>query len=173
MSISAQALATFQRAMKEAPEVLDRELLAATNEGLMLLRHQLDSTIPRGWGGRSGLGMAGSITSDAFSTPTGALGVIGTSVSHAPVVELGRRPGKGVSEQGRVALGAWVMAVLGVTDPKRVKNIAFLISQKIKREGLPAQRPFGRAAEASADQIERMFEGAMGRVAQHLAGGSA
>ncbi|HSV78903.1 MAG TPA: hypothetical protein VLK85_06810 [Ramlibacter sp.] len=166
--MSAHDLATLYRALDEAPAVAERELMAAMTEATMLLEREVKEYIPRGATGLT----AASVTSDAFSTPAGVLGVIGSSQASALFVEEGRRPGKGVSKLGQEALGAWAKAVLGVSD-KEKKGVAFLIARKIKREGIVAKRPFARALEDCGPEIDRMFESAVGRIGAQLTGGAA
>ena len=162
--ISAQALVTFQQALKQAPQVLERELLAAATEATMLIERVVKENIPTG---ATGLTRA-SVTSDAFSSPAGILGVVGSSAPSALFVELGTRP-----HMPPVApLIPWVQSVLGLRD-EQAKSVAFLIARKIARLGTKAQRPFGRALEATQDQVVRMFETAADRIAGQLAGGAA
>jgi hypothetical protein len=100
------------------------------------------------------------------------LGVVGTPSVYAPVIEEGRRPGKGVSKEGREALAMWAVGILGVT-PKDAPGVAFLISRKIKAKGISAKHPFQNALQKHEPHVLMMFEDACGRVASHLAGGSA
>jgi hypothetical protein len=166
--MSAQALVTLHRAFKEAPQLAERELMAAMTEATMLLQREVTEYIPRGATGLT----AASVTSDVFSTSAGVLGVVGSSQPSALFVEAGRRPGKGVSKDGQEALGAWAKAVLGVSEEEK-KGVVFLIARKIKRDGIVAKRPFARALEDCGPEIDRMFEEAAGRIAGQLAGGAA
>ncbi len=172
--MSAQALVTLQRAFREAPELAERELMAAMTEATMLVEREVKENIPRGATGLT----AASVTSDAFSTPTGPLGVVGSSQPSALFVELGTRPhpeaGSGAPRKmpPPEALEPWVRSVLGLGE-KEARSAAFAIAMKIKLKGTKPQRPFGRALEATAAQVMRMFEDAAGRIAGQLAGGAA
>ncbi len=134
--VSAQALATLQRAFKEAPQLAERELLATMTEATMLVEREVKENIPRGATGLT----AASVTSDAFSTPAGVLGVVGSSQPSALFVELGTRP----HMPPVAALVPWVRAVMGLRE-QEAKSVAFLIARKIARVGTKAQRPFARA----------------------------
>lgn len=164
MSLSMQALATFQRALQDAPELTDHELLVAATESTLLVEREVKELIPRGATGLT----AASITSDVLSTPAGPLGVVGSTQPAALFVELGTRP-----HMPPVApLVPWVRNVLGVPQD-RARTVAYLVARKIAQRGTRAQRPFARALEATEAQIVRIFEDAADRLAAHLAGDGA
>ena len=156
-------LQTFRRGLREAPEYTEGVLQEAMTEATLLMQREWQENLPRA----SGL-TAASITSDVASTPAGVLGVVGSSQPSAVWVELGTRPHMPPSE----ALQPWVKAVLGIHDPKEVRNVAFLVARKIARHGTPAQRPMARAVEATEGQIIAIFERAAAQVGAHLAGGN-
>ncbi len=162
--ISAPALVALQRGMAQAPDMVRREL---TSEMTVLTQH-LEGEVKDAWP----VGISNSreqITSDAFSTPTGALGVIGTPSPYAPVIEDGRKPGKGVSRAGQDAIAAWAVGKLGVS-PKAAKGVAYLISRKIKAQGIAAKRPFAITLERNRTVALRAFEDAAARIADQLGG---
>lgn len=163
LSISASGLAALQRGWEEAPSVTRRELLSAMTQSTMLVEREVKEGIPRGATGLT----AASVTSDAFSTSAGVLGVVASSMATAAFVELGTKP----HMPPVAALVPWVRAVLGV-DAKRAPSVAFLIARKIARKGTPAQQPFALALARTQGQVLRMFEDAAGRIAAHLAGSS-
>ena len=134
-------------------------------EATLLAQREWQENMPRGATGLT----AGSIHSDVSSTPAGVLGVVGSSQPSALWVELGTKAHMPPSE----ALQPWVKAVLGIHDPKEVRNVAFLVARKIARHGTPAQRPMARAVEATEGQIIAIFERAAAQVAAHIAEGSA
>jgi hypothetical protein len=74
----------------------------------------------------------------------------------AGVIELGRRPGKGIPLD---PLADWVRRKLGVRDPKKARGIAFAISVHQKRNGRKGLRVLERARpkiiEAAGKNIER------------------
>ena len=157
-------LDALKRGFAQAPEVTRRELLAAATASTIHLEGQVKDRMPD----VSGFTRA-SVHSDAFSTPMGVIGTVGSSMATASFLELGRKPGKGVSREGQEALGEWAKKKLGVSE-KEVRNVVFLISRKIKKKGLEAKKPFELTLAANQGQVLRAFENAAGRVAAHLAG---
>ena len=156
-------LDALQRGYAQAPDVTRRELLAAMTQGTLLVKREVKDGMPRA----SGL-TAASVASDAFSTPLGVIGTVGSSQPSATFLELGTKPHMPPIE----ALIPWVKAVLGV-EPKRARSVAFLVARKIARKGTQPRRVFEKAAAATEGQVLRMFEDAAGRVAAHLEGGRA
>lgn len=165
LSISIAGLDGLARGLREAPGYTDQVLQAAMYEATLLAQREWQENMPRGATGLT----AGSIHSDVSSTPAGVLGVVGSSQPSALWVELGTKAHMPPSE----ALHPWVKAVLGIHDPKEVRNVAFLVARKIARHGTPAQRPMARAVEATEGQIIAIFERAAAQVAAHIAEGSA
>lgn len=165
LSISIAGLDGLARGLREAPGYTDQVLQAAMYEATLLAQREWQENMPSGATGLT----AGSIHSDVSSTPAGVLGVVGSSQPSALWVELGTKAHMPPSE----ALQPWVKAVLGIHDPKEVRNVAFLVARKIARHGTPAQRPMARAVEATEGQIIAIFERAAAQVAAHIAEGSA
>lgn len=164
LHISAPALDALRRGWREAPALVQRELLVSMTQATLLIEREVKENIPRGATGLT----AASVTSDAFSTPAGVLGVVASSQPSATFVELGTKPHR----PPVAALIPWVRAVLGV-DAKRAPSVAFLIARKIARKGTEAKQPFGRAVASTSGQVLRMFEDAAGRISSQLAGGQA
>lgn len=158
------AMDTIARGLLEVPEFARRELEAAATEATLLVQREWQDGLPK----VSGL-TAQSITSDVASTPAGVLGIVGSSQPSALFVEVGTKP----HMPPVAALVPWVKAVLGISEPKEARSVAFLIARKIAREGTPAKRPMGKAVEATEGQVVAMFERAADRIAARLAGGAA
>lgn len=161
LSISIAGLDAISRGLQEAPEFTDRVLREAMTEATLLVEREWKENVPKA----SGL-TAQSITSDVASTPAGVLGVTGSSQASALFLELGSKPHMPPVD----ALVPWVKAVLGISEPKEARSVAFLVARKIARDGTPAQRPMGRAVEAARGQIVAMFDNAAARIANHLGG---
>lgn len=70
----------------------------------------------------------------------------------AGVIELGRRPGKGIPT---APLADWVRRKLGESDPERAKRIAIAISFKQKRDGRPGLHVLGRAHPKIAESLAK------------------
>ena len=162
--MSLAGLDALRRGLSLAPEMTRRELLVAATEATMLVEREVKDNIPRGATELT----AKSISSDAFSTPLGVIGIVGSSQASAAFLELGTKP----HMPPVAALIPWVRAVLGVSA-KRAPSVAFLVARKIAKKGTKPQKNFERAAAATEGQVLRMFESAAGRVAAGLAGGAA
>lgn len=162
LHMSFAGLDALKRGFDQAPEVTRRELLAAATQGTLLVEREVKDGMPR----HTGM-TAASVASDAFATPVGVIGTVGSSQPSATFMELGTKPHMPPVE----ALIPWVKAVLGV-EPKRARSVAFLVARKIARKGTKPRRVFEKAAAATEGQVLRMFEDAAGRVAVHLGGGA-
>lgn len=161
LTLSISGLDAIRRGFEQAPQTTRQELSGAMQEAVLLVEREVRENLPR----VSGL-TAGSITSDVASLPAGVLGVVGSSQPSALFLELGTRPHMPPVE----ALQPWVRAVLGISDPKENRSVAFLVAQKIARHGTEAQLPFERASRSTRAQVVQMFEAAAARIAQRLAG---
>ena len=60
-------------------------------------------------------------------------------VPYAPIIEYGRRPGKGVSQQGQIAIARWAQRKLKVPENK-ARGVAYCIARIHKRLGLKGRR---------------------------------
>lgn len=156
----------LRRGFEQAPEFTRRVLLATMTQATLLVEREAKDRTPKVTGMT-----AASIASDAFSTPAGVIGTVGSSQASLSFVELGTRP-HNVSAEGREALAEWAVKRLGVSK-KEAPRVAFLIARKIARRGTKAQRPLADAIAATEGQVLRLFEDAAGRVAGLLAGGAA
>lgn len=160
LHVSMTALDALQRGLAQAPEQTQRELLGAMMQATLLVEREVKDRMPK----VSGISAA-SIASDAFSTPVGVIGTVGSSQPSVLFVELGTKPHMPPVQ----ALVPWVRAVLGV-DAKRAPSVAFLVARKIAKKGTKPQEHFAKAVASTESQVLRMFEAAAGRVADHLAG---
>lgn len=157
-------LDAFHRGLSAAPEITRQEMLRAMTTATLLVEREVKEAMPKA----TGL-TAGSITSDAFSTPAGVMGIVGSAQASAAFVELGTKPHP-VSRAGRVALESWVRTKLGISA-KEAPGVAYLIARKIARKGTKAQRSFEKSLAATQGQVLRMFEAAASQVAAHIATG--
>jgi hypothetical protein len=160
IQISAGALDTLARGLREAPQLYEQVMLPVMTQVTQGLQGDVTDAFPAA----SGLTRS-SISSDVFSTPAGVLGVVGSSAPAAVFVELGTKPHMPPIE----ALITWVRAVLGV-EPKRAKSVAFLVARKIAKKGTRAQLPFAKTLAAQQGEIVRAFENAAADLAQRMAG---
>jgi len=115
----------FYRAIREGTkEVIDTEML------------QLERIAVQ----RSPSGVSGSLRQRWNYTPfDGKQATLGQSQRYFLPVELGRKPGKGISEVGQRAVARWAKLKAGITDPKDARSFAYLLSEKYKRKGREPQ----------------------------------
>ena len=110
-----------------------RELVAIINEEATLLESELVQATP---GDRGGLRQGWNFKP---ATEQQLSAVIGQSKSYFLAVELGRKPGSGISAKGQREVAKWAFRKGIVGDPKEAKSFAYLLSRKYMREGRPAQ----------------------------------
>ncbi|WP_394789109.1 hypothetical protein [Rhodoferax sp.] len=161
LTITTRGMDAIQRGFAAAPKETLRLLLAAMTQATKLVEREVTERMPRGATGLT----VGSISSDAFSTSAGVLGVVGSSQPSAVFVELGTKP----HMPPVAALVPWVQAVLGV-NAKDAPGVAFLIARKIAIKGTEAKHPFENALIATQSQVIGMFETAADQIATVLAG---
>ena len=181
LSISIAGLDAVQRGFATAPAYTAQAMQAAMHQATMLVQHEwMDNLNDHADTGKT----SGSVHSDVFSTPTGVLGVVGSSLPTAVFLELGTKPHKhplgsqrrrgqaGPPRQSQrlEAIKPWVKRKLGVSGDKEIHRVAYLVMRKISRTGTPARRPAARALKATRPQIVRHFELVCQRLAAHLAG---
>lgn len=161
LTISIAGLDAFARGLASAPAFTREQLEAAMTEATLLVQREWQDGMPR----VSGM-TANSIQADVASTPTGVLGVVGSSQPTALFIELGTRPHMPPID----AIEPWVKAVMGISQPQELRRVSFLVARKIAHEGTKAQYPMAKAVAAVEGQVLQMFEHAAARVAAHLGG---
>lgn len=78
------------------------------------------------------------------ATRDNPIATVGSSSQYLLPVELGRKPGKGISAEGQTSVQLWARRKLQLS-PAEAKGFAYLLSEKYKREGRPAQGFMGLA----------------------------
>jgi hypothetical protein len=68
----------------------------------------------------------------------GLAAIVGQNKVHFLPLELGRKPGTGISQKGQEAVSVWAKRKLGLTG-QEAKSFAFLLSRKYKKFGRPAE----------------------------------
>lgn len=159
IQISAPGLVALQQGFERAPIYTREAMLVAMTEATQFLEREVKDALPA----VSGLTRA-SVTSDAFSTSAGVLGVVGSASVAAAAVELGTRPHMPPVEP----LIGWVQEKLGVSA-QDARGVAFAVAMKIRRHGTKAQAPFRKTLDRQAAALGRIFEGAAQAVATRLA----
>jgi hypothetical protein len=156
MSISAPALATLQRSFVEAPALAERELYGTMVAVTQALEGEVKDAMPK----RTGL-TAASVNSDAYSTPAGAIGVVGSASPIALFIEEGTK-----AHEIRAVRAKALAFSLGEGGP-------MVFAKVVHHPGTKAQHIFANTLDRNEGQIVRHFENAAERIAQHMAGGVA
>lgn len=157
--IDASGLAMLQRGLARAPEFTRERLLSAMTEATLYLEREVKDAYPA----VSGLTRA-SITADAFSTPAGVLGVVGSASPAVAAVELGTKP----HMPPVAAILLWVQDKFGLSG-EEAESMAWGVARKIKAKGTKAQGHFAKTLAAGTGTLTAIFSGAVQDVATHLA----
>lgn len=173
ISLTPYGLDALERGFRQAPAVARRELLAAMREATLLLEADVVGRYsePGPKGAKHTGATRASIASDAFATPAGVLGVVGSASPVAAFIELGTR-GAPRGWPPLEPLLQWVHDVLGLGG-EEAEGAARGIQRKIHARGTPARPFFAQALEKNEAAVGRMFEDAAGRIAAQLTGGAA
>lgn len=155
-------LVTLAKAFRNAPEFTLERFLAAMSEATQHLEREVKDAFPIGSGDTRK-----TIFSDAFSTPAGVLGVVGSASIAAAAVEFGTKPHMPPVE----AIQMWVEAKTGLAG-KDAERVAWGVARKIRRDGTPAQQPFHKTYLAQHAAVSFIFHDAVQDIAQHLVDGS-
>lgn len=123
-----------------------KDLVARVNAGASIVVAAATEATPVGVSGGGG-GLRGSwvLIPATLDNP---VATIGQSRVYFLPVELGRRPGKGISRRGQESVELWAKRKLGLTGTDAA-SFAFNLSQKYKREGRLAQGFLGLAKPGS------------------------
>lgn len=163
IDIETREAAALAKAWREAPEMVEEELVRASWEAELLLERETKELTPVGVHGAGGL--RGSISArEPRVLHEAVVGEVGTSLLYAIPVELGTRPHFPPVQP----LAEWAEAKLGVPRDES-REVGFLIARKISRKGTKGAFMFTRAFEANRAQVERIFAEARTRIAERLA----
>lgn len=121
---------TFGRQRQQA---LVRVLNGVTTE----LYGSLVKSTPVGVGGR--LQRSWVFTPASLENPVAS---IGSNSTYFLSLEMGRKPGSGISAEGQASVALWARRKLGKTE-KEAKGFAYVLSRKYKKEGRGAQSILG------------------------------
>ncbi len=172
---------TLERALAEAPDVLDQEMRRFFAWATTLLQGEVQDRTPAAEGH-----LRNSIIGRTEISPSGMLGVIGTPLDYAPAVELGTKPHP-VSEAGILSIAQWAMRKLplgqavSLKTGKPLKNkgveesalaAAHAIAWKIKRYGTQGAFMFRDAFAANSARVVAQWETMLRRVIERLGGGA-
>lgn len=109
-----------------------RELVSIINDEASRMETELVQATP---GDRGGLRRGWTLKP---ATEDRLTAVVGQSSSYFLPVELGRRPGKGISQRGQEEVAKWALRNKIIARQRAAQSFAYLLSQKYKREGRPA-----------------------------------
>jgi hypothetical protein len=141
-----------------------RELVAIINEEATRIETELIQATP---GDRGGLRRGWQFKP---ATEKRLVAVVGQSSSYFLPVELGRRPGKGISQRGQEEVAKWALRKKIIQrargqggrfiKSKAAASFAYMLSQKYKREGRPAVgfAGLGTPGEVPTSQLPPTFE---------------
>jgi hypothetical protein len=118
-------------------------LVDGLNEISSRLNGELVKATPSGIGGRLRRSWAWSP-----ATKKNPQATVGTNSSYFLPLELGRKPGKGISVEGQKGVALWARRKLSLNQ-SQATSFAFNLSQKYKREGRPAVGFLGLASPGS------------------------
>lgn len=159
------ALAGFEELAtlwQQAPELVQREMMAAAEESAMLLQREVVERTPQGAG--AGSGLSGSILAQPVTFFDGdVISLVGTSLNYAVPVELGTKPHFPPLQP----LVDWVEVVLGL-EGKEATSAAFAIARNISKKGTKGKFMFRDGFKVSEQYIKNRFNQALLQIKQEL-----
>lgn len=162
LTIDTPWLDDLEHAWKVAPEMVTREMTAATFEAELLLQREVQELTPVGVGGAGGL--RGSIFAAAPEVSgLSVLGVVGSPLKYAEPVELGTKPHMPPLQP----LLDWVHHKLGKSD-KEAESVARRIQWHISHYGTPGAGMFHRAYHANLAAVQAIFARATHNIVRNL-----
>lgn len=155
---------------RRAPDITRTVLMRGMTVIDLDLQVALKRDLPKGVGGNAGL--QGSVTTEEHALADNVIGMVYSALPQAEFIETGTKPHP-VNAEGIQALADWVQAKFNERDEDAAMSIAHAIAWKIRRKGTPAKPVWQRTWDAKQPRIRAVFDGAMRRIAQELAGESA
>ncbi len=160
--IDIREAAALAKAFDQAPEIVTRELTAATWEAELLLERETKELTPVGVGG--GGGLKGSISArEPRVLADNVIGEVGTSLPHAVPVELGTKPHMPPVQP----LADWARHKLGV-EPGEARSVGYRIARKIAVKGTQGAHMFSRAFAANEAQVQGIYADALTRIVRRM-----
>jgi len=138
--------------------IMRKEFRRAISGAVKETETKVAENTPVGVSGFLRTGIKGKVLTDLHGVvrPTGA------SVKYADVVELGRRPGKFPPVD---AITLWVKRII---NPKKLKQIAFLVARKIANKGIYGQFMFFKGEKLAKSKVIRLILDAKKRIEKRL-----
>lgn len=163
--IDIRGAAELARAWAEAPDLVAEELTRATWEAELLLQREIQDRTPTG---ATGLLRESISTREPRRLDRAIIGEVGTSIAHAVPVELGTRP----HFPPIAPLQDWAEAKLGL-DADAARGAAFAIARTIARRGTKGAFMFQHGFARARAQVVQMYDQALLRIRNRLAGARA
>jgi len=167
-TVRIEGLDELRRRFAESPELMERETRRALRVSIDHIEEQVAGRTPVNTGQ-----LRGSTATEIRGSKTDLRGIVGTPLIYGLPVEMGREPGKMPPVD---AIEYWVIRK-GIASPPESRSVAFLIaraigagtSRGIMRPGGGA-RMFEQGLDASMPTVEKVFDGAVERIVERLAG---
>ena len=140
--------------LKEGPRIIADAKSQAVKVGGELLVTQIKKHTPVNFGL-----LKASIAFVARGGP--GEGILASPLIYSSVMEYGRRPGT-FPPPGPMQL--WVRRQLGITNPKEIRSVAFLISRKIARTGIKGRKFFEQGIDRALPRAVRAMRGIIERI---------
>lgn len=163
-TIDLAALNRLDAQMRQAPEAVTAELMAAMTEADLLVLREVQERTPRA----QGTLRSSEHHVERLRGPFAVEGLVGSPLNYAQPVELGTRPHFPPVE----ALIDWVKVKFGISDERLARSAAYLVARKISRVGTKGAAMFGDALAACEPQLAEIFGGAQARIAARITGSS-
>lgn len=125
---------------------LEESLVDKLNKAAIDLNQEIVRAMPVGVGGELSRSWSFQPASEAHPVAR-----VGTSSAYFIPLEVGRKPGKGISQEGQESVALWGRRKLSMAAQES-KGFAYLLSQKYKKEGRPSAGLIGLAVPNSPAQ---------------------
>lgn len=160
MSLGVPDVALFKS--DQARQIVREETLGLVEASTQVFRSEIVPLTPVGATGALRAGVQTDVVGDGVNV----VGRVFDPVGYAVPVEAGARPHFPPVEP----LQLWVRRVLGISDEKEVRSVAFLVARAISKRGTKARDMFKGGAEAGAAKVTALSERANARIAARLMG---
>lgn len=149
---------------RRARDVADQEITRGLDEIATEFERRVKNNAPVGVGGEAGL--RGSVFREVRGVPAREA-FVGTTMPHAPIVELGRRPGQARPPIARIE--RWVERKLGV-PADQARSVAFRVASKIAKRGSKGAFMFQRTLDEGRAVLDTVWSRVGERIVRCLGG---
>lgn len=140
--------------LKDGPRIIDGAKSNALKVGGELLVTEIKKHTPVN---------TGALRASIAFVPRGSPGegILASPLIYSSVMELGRRPGKFPPS---APIQLWVKRQLGISDPKEIRSVAFLVSRKIARAGVKGRNMFEKGIKKGWPRARRAMDSIITRI---------